>query len=93
MNGGTELRITVNIDIDPWLDLLVDPNYQPPGNRTSRLERIGLLPNGTSGGRAAAMMLVRLPDGKLIPVETTWRLLQTAVRALAASPVAQMEEL
>jgi hypothetical protein len=56
-----------------------------------QLTDIGLLRHGTGGGRASVSMLVTLPDGTQVFAETTWRLLKTAVRALAASPIAAEE--
>jgi hypothetical protein len=93
MEPGQHVRVTVNLDLDPWTDLRDNPRYKPGGAVSPKVVRIGLLPNGTSGRRATVMILAEMPDGSLVPVETTWRLFNTAARALAASPVAQMEDL
>lgn len=78
------LTITPDIEQAPWTDI---PQAAPQG----RLERIDLLRNGTREGRAIVGFVVRLPDGTAVVAETTWRLFNTAARALAASPVASEE--
>ncbi|HEY9413156.1 MAG TPA: hypothetical protein VIQ30_00220 [Pseudonocardia sp.] len=75
------LSVTPDIDLAPWTDI---PATTPQG----RLERIGLLRNGTSEGRATVGLVIRLPDGTAVVAETTWRLFNTSARALAASPIA-----
>lgn len=77
------LQITPDIEHAPWSD--VDPTY------SGELERIGLLRNGTAEGRATVGLVVRLTDGRHVIVQTTWRLLHNAVRALAAGPVGSEE--
>lgn len=81
---GTPIAINPDIDRDPWTDLDRDT---PHGH----LDRIGLLRHGTTGGRASVGLVIRLDDGTHVIAETTWRLLQTAVRALAAGPVGREE--
>lgn len=90
------LTVTVNLDLDPWTDLRDNPRYDPGDPTTGispKLVRIGMLPNATHSGRATVMLLIQMPDGTLIPAETTWALFNAAAHALAASPVAQMEDL
>lgn len=82
----TPLSIRLNLDLDPWTDLR-------PGLIHGRLTHVGLLPNGTSGGRACVALRAVADDGREIVIETTWRLFLAAARVLAASPVAEMEEL
>jgi hypothetical protein len=81
------LTITPDIERAPWNDLPEDTTLD------GKLERIGLLRNGTTGGRASVGLVVRLPDGTAVVAQTTWRLFNTAARALAASPVASEETL
>jgi hypothetical protein len=81
----TPLTITPDIERAPWTDL--DPEAVTEGT----LERIGLLRNGTAQGRATVALVVKLDDGSHAVVETTWRLLRAAVRALSAGPVGSEE--
>jgi len=81
------LSITTNLDINPWVDLKRDQII--PGT----IERVGVLPNGTKQGRACVELFIRLPDGRVVVAETTLRLFSLAARAIAATPVAQMEDL
>lgn len=78
------LSITPDIERAPWNDI---PHTTPQG----KLERIGLLRNGTHEGRATVGMIIRLEDGTAVVAETTWRLFNSAARALAASPIASEE--
>lgn len=89
------VTITTNLDIDPWADLdLAAMNEQlMPNGQTAKIERVGVLPNATASGRACVELLVRLPDGRLLVAETTLRLFNTIAAAVAATPIAQMEEL
>lgn len=81
----TPLSITADMDVAPWTDL----------NRAEvlhgQLDRVGLLPNGTMGGRASVALCVRLDDGRHVIAETTWALFNIAARALAATPIATAE--
>lgn len=83
----TPLSITPNCELNPWADLTRDQII--PGE----LERIGLMPDGTASGRPAVVLLVRLPDGTPVVAQTTWALLRSAVRALNASPVADLDRM
>lgn len=92
----TPLSITPDIDAAPWTELMagLDPELNPARTEdAAQLTHIGLLRHGTSEGRAVAAMVVRLPDGRDVIVQTTWRLLQGAVRAMAAGPVGSEEVL
>jgi hypothetical protein len=84
MDDFTSLDVRPDAERDPWPDIADDT---PEG----RLARIGLLRSGTASGRATVSMLVELEDGSRVFVQTTWRLLYTAVRALHASPLGQEE--
>ena len=55
------------------------------------IERVTLLRNGTQTGRAALAVLVRLPDGRAVIAQTTYRLAVAAARSIAASPIAAEE--
>lgn len=82
-----------------WTPLSVKPNLEvaplelAAGEATpeGRLTQIGLLPNATNEGRAAVGVVVQLEDGSEVVAVTTWRLLHSAVRALAAGPVGSAE--
>jgi hypothetical protein len=80
------LDIRPNMELDPWVDLT-------PSVAEGALERIGLLPHGTSKGRPSVALLIRLPDGTQVLAQTTWALLRAAVRALDASPVAEFDRM
>jgi len=60
---------------------------------SAAVRSIGLLRHGTSEGRASVGLLIELPDGRQVIAETSWRLLSTAVRAMAAGPVGSEEVL
>lgn len=81
----TSLDVRPDMDRAPWTDIDRD------GLLAGQLERVGLLRHGTTQGRASVALLGRLDDGRVVVLETTWRLLHAAVRALAASPVAAEE--
>jgi len=81
----TPLDIRPNLEVAPWDDLTTD-NCQG-----GRIERIGLLPNGTDQGRPTIALLIRLDNGTTVAAETTWALMNLAVRALNASPIAELD--
>ncbi|OHV46634.1 hypothetical protein BBK14_01945 [Parafrankia soli] len=83
MTGMTGLSIVPDLDRAPWTDLT---NPTP-----AQLTRIGLLRNGATTGRASVGLVLELEDGTQVIAQTTWRLLHTAVRALAAGPVGSEE--
>lgn len=82
------LDIRPNLELNPWEDISADGLV---GQGT--VARVGLLPNGTHQGRPVFMLLVRLEDGRQVVAQTTWALMQAAVRALAASPVAELDRM
>jgi hypothetical protein len=81
----TPITITPDVEQNPWTDI----DLATVGH--GRIERIGLLRNGTSEGRASVAMVIRLDDGTAVVAETTWRLFDTSARALAVSAVAAEE--
>lgn len=83
--GATGLKVCGDLGAAPWSDI--------DGGRVTggRVERIGLLPEGTTGGRASVALLVRLPNGRYVIAETTWRLFRAAAATLAATPTAQAQ--
>ena len=81
----TQMQITPDIDMESWTEMAA------PGLVKGDITRVGLLRNGTVEGRAAFEMLIRLPDGNLCWVETTWRLMRAACAALNAGPVGSEE--
>lgn len=45
---------------------------------------LAALPGGMTSGRTSVALRINLPDGRIVIVETSWRLLATAARAVAA---------
>ena len=74
------------------LDVVVDGTREAsgpafdPATVLHVMENITLIgmPNGTSEGRASVIIRAKLPDGRDVFIETTLRLLATAVDALRA---------
>lgn len=87
------MTITTNLELNPWDDLdLAKLNAElMPNGATAKLERVGVLPNATKEGRAGVALLIRLPDGRQVIAETTLRLFNAASAAVAATPIAQLE--
>ena len=52
---------------------------------------VGLMRNGTKGGKAVVMFRIEQPDGSQVIGQTTWALLRTAYGALAATPIVAEE--
>lgn len=50
--------------------------------RLPAVERVGCLPHGMASGAPAFELAVRLPDGRVVIAETSWRAMLLAVRAL-----------
>lgn len=80
------IEIRPNLELTPWDDISRD-------TAVGSIERVGLLPNGTSSGHPAFAMVVRLEDGSPVVVQTTWALMSAALRALAASPVGERDRM
>jgi len=78
--GFTGLAIDLDIQDGAWGQHITDSATLKHG----RIERVGNLPNGTSKGLPAFQLLATLDDGSQVIVETTWALIYTAVRGLAA---------
>ncbi|GAB1823546.1 hypothetical protein [Herbidospora sp. RD11066] len=85
---GMKLAVTLNLALNPWRDL-----RHTPAAGQGVVERIGLVPGRTAKGRPTVAMIVRLADGSHAVAECTWALLESAVRAMAASPVAELDRL
>lgn len=85
--------ITLNLDIDPWEPPRNDRKSLNPRNESCGITRLGVLPNGTSGGRATVFLEVRTPDGVTGIAEMTLRNFLAAAAAIAACPVAELEGL
>ena len=83
----TPLEIRPNLDRDPWHDIRITD----VGSQSGRIERIGLLPDGTDAGRPTIAIVGRLGNGQPVILETTWALIRTAIRGLDASPVAEAD--
>lgn len=83
------LTVTPDVDNNPWLDLrgkVANPDGTP-----IVIERIGLLRHGTKEGRATVAVVIRMPDGRALIAEQTWRNFKVAFAALAAGPAASEE--
>lgn len=87
------LRITMNLELDPWEDLRGREFVKRDDGEPNLLERIALLPQGMTSGRASVELMGTLPDGRAVVLTTSFRNFQMAAVALLNSPVAQMEDL
>ncbi len=78
--GGTqpELILTLDVEANPWADLMDKPVVE------AVLTRVGGLPRGMQSGAASVFLNVVLPDGTQIIAETSWKLLWFASQALEA---------
>jgi hypothetical protein len=86
----TPIDVTLDLSNGPWSAELAaarDAGQLASGTVT----HIGLLPGGTSSGRASVAMLVKTTDGQVVVCETTLNLFAGAARALLASPIATAE--
>lgn len=84
----TPIEVVADLTETPFNDTNYDAEIHAD-RRSAVVVGIGLMPEGTSDGRPSAMLTIRLPDGRLVVAETTWRLLHVAVRALATSPLGE----
>jgi hypothetical protein len=66
----------MNLDTDPWSDL--KDNASPD---MAMIGRIGVLPHGMTSGNAAVCVAIQTADGKTIIAQTSWKLLNAAVKA------------
>ena len=78
-----DLTITADLDAMPWSDLPELGDVDP-----AVIERVGLMPAGMQSGDPAFLMVVRLPDGTRVPVQTSWRLMRSALQSLDVNPLA-----
>lgn len=60
------------------------PDLQKKGFVRGDLTEVARLPLGTNAGRSTVAFRIELPDGTTVIAETTLRLLQAAVGAIAA---------
>jgi len=81
------LAIYPNCYITPWKDYA--EGHIVPG----RLERVGLMPNGTASGRPTLMVGVRIDAGHVVVAQTTWAIWQAVMKGLAGTPVAEFDRL
>lgn len=73
----------------PQLDVYLDgegawPDIDPLTVVEGEWTRITILPRGMQSGNPSIGILVMLPDGRPCFAETSWRLLYSAVQAMAA---------
>jgi hypothetical protein len=78
------LSITMNLDEAPWRDLDGTPDED-----CGIIERIGLLPNGTTEGKAIAAVVIRFADGTHAVGQVKWGMLKAAVHSFEISPVTE----
>ena len=79
MKGFTGLSVDLEIKDYEWGKYITGPQF-----RHGSITRVGNLPNATSAGKPAFQLLANMDDGSQVIVETTWALMQGALRALAA---------
>jgi len=88
----TALAVTMNLELNPWLDLTREATPLNTDGLSATIDRIGLLPNATIEGRASVILWITLPGGTVVAAETTLRMFRAASAALLASPVAELDE-
>lgn len=91
LDGFTALTITPDVEQAPWDDLDKTEANRP--DRNGVLERVGLLRNGMTSGRASVGLVIRLDTGEHVVAQTSFALWRAAVRALEATPIAAEEPL
>lgn len=82
-----DVKLTYNLDIDPWTDLALDA-------KAGLVSRVGIMPDGTESGRPVIIIAVR-PDsetGEAIG-QMTWNQFKQLYEAIAASPVIALDEM
>lgn len=86
------ITVTPDMSVNPWLENRAEiHDYANNHPGPAVVEKIGLLPEGTTSGRATVELLIRMPDGTVVLAETTLRLFRLASAALLASPIAEAE--
>lgn len=73
---GTALDLVLDGD-GAWPDMLGVPE--------AKLEAIGRLTKGTSGGHSSIAFRLRMPDGSLVIAQTTMKLFLTAADTMRAA--------
>ena len=81
----TRLGIDLDVDGGRWVAEFgqdaIAYDLMPQGALPT-IERVGCLPGGMASGAPAFEVAVRLPDGRVVFAETSWRMMHAAVRAL-----------
>lgn len=78
MKGFTGLGIDFDIQDGEWAKYLKNP----PDVYHGRIDRVGILRNGTTSGKPIFALIGILDDGSTIVLETTWALMHNAAHAL-----------
>lgn len=81
----THLGIDLELDTGQWGALYagaIAHDLMP--DALPVVERVGCLPGGMTSGAPSFELAVRLPDGRVVFAETSWRMMRAAVRALEA---------
>lgn len=77
-----QLSVTPNLDEKPWDDL------KSKEIKYGLIERVGLLPEAMASGDPSFALVGKLEDGTTVVLQTSWRTMHTALRALDVSPIA-----
>lgn len=84
-----------SIDLRPNLDAAPIVELEAIAEAGNLLDgtitHMGILPNGTTTGSCALVLLVRTPEGKTVIGQTTLSLFAASARGLLASPLAAAE--
>ncbi len=85
---GTPLSVRPNLMVAPF-----EPDELGPLEDLlqAKLDIVGLMPNNTNDGRATVAMVATTTDGRKVLIETTWRCMRSAYRALDVSPLGEAE--
>jgi hypothetical protein len=75
----TQLGVDLEIADGSWWPHLADSPV-----KSGAIDRVGVLPNSTTGGHPSVQILVTLEDGTKVVAQTTWRNFSLAMVALIA---------
>jgi hypothetical protein len=78
----TPLHITVNLAANPWEDI-------PTETTEGTLDRVGLIPWGTTDGNPSVAMLITTPYGPVF-AQTTYKLFAMAARIFATTATGEL---
>lgn len=81
------VRITCNLDLDPWTDL------QAHTVAAGAVARVGLRPDGTTEGRPAVALAITVDTDRVVLGHLTWELWKHITVALSQSPAVAIDRL